>query len=146
MRIYKVSPLTTGFFSGTLDPRKLETFLNQHAAEGWKFVRSIHEQKKVLFFFKREAHFVVFEKEMSEARPSQLTPAMAAVPTRAAVPRQPNREGGFLIAKNGQELGRKSVAEISEMLLSGNLALTDHFFDETGGAWSEIRSIPGLAL
>ena len=63
MKEYLVSPVTTGFFSGTLDPVKLQTFLNQHAAQGWKLVRTIQETKKILGIFAREPHFVIFERD-----------------------------------------------------------------------------------
>jgi|GEM_PF-1801961 len=59
---YKVVVLTTGCFSGTLDPNKLQQTLNSEAKGGWKFARSIHEQKKILGLFSREAHFLVFER------------------------------------------------------------------------------------
>ena len=53
MKQYIVRPLTTGFFSGTLNELKLEAFLNEHAAQGWRFVKSIHETKKILGIFAR---------------------------------------------------------------------------------------------
>ena len=60
-KIYKVDPLKRGFFSGSLNPKKLEERLNQASKEGWTFDKSIHETKgKIL---KREAHFLVFTKE-----------------------------------------------------------------------------------
>jgi len=59
---YKVVVLTTGCFSGTLDPGKLQQTLNKEATGGWRFARSIHEQKKILGIFSREAHFLVFER------------------------------------------------------------------------------------
>jgi hypothetical protein len=59
---YKVVVLTTGCLSGTLDPAKLQSTLNQEAQGGWKFTKSIHEEKKILGIFSREAHFLIFEK------------------------------------------------------------------------------------
>lgn len=59
---YKVVVLTTGCFSGTLDPNKLQQTLNSEAKGGWRFTRSIHEQKKIFGLFSREAHFLVFER------------------------------------------------------------------------------------
>ena len=59
---YKVIVLTTGCFSGTLDPRILQDTLNVEAQGGWKFSKSIHEEKKILGIFSREAHFLIFEK------------------------------------------------------------------------------------
>jgi|688.fasta_scaffold177770_2 hypothetical protein len=61
---YIVEPLTTGFFSGALDPKKLQNALNQKGMQGWKFVKSIHETKKILGIFSREAHFVIYEREL----------------------------------------------------------------------------------
>lgn len=63
-REYLVEPLSTGLFSGSLDPRKLQNFLNKYGKQGWRFVRSIHETYTVFIFFKREAHFVIFEREL----------------------------------------------------------------------------------
>lgn len=62
---YAVVPFHTGFFSGALHPVKFEQFLNQHGAMGWRFVRSIHETRRIFLFFSREAHFCVFEREAS---------------------------------------------------------------------------------
>lgn len=59
---YKVTILTTGCFTRTLDPMKLQQVLNQEAKGGWRFAKSIHEEKKVLGIFSREAHFLIFEK------------------------------------------------------------------------------------
>jgi hypothetical protein len=64
MKEYLVSPVTTGFFSGALDPQKFQDFLNKHGRQGWRFVRSIHETKKVFLIFSREAHFVIFERDI----------------------------------------------------------------------------------
>lgn len=63
MKQYLVEPVTTGFFSGALDPRKLQNGLNTRASEGWRLVRSIHETKKVFFIFSREAHFLIYERD-----------------------------------------------------------------------------------
>ena len=62
---YHVIPLTTGFISGTLSDKKLQTALNKEADHGWHLVRSIHEHKKVFGIFSRESHFLVFEREKS---------------------------------------------------------------------------------
>jgi len=67
MKEYLVEPVTTGFFSGSLSERKLQDFLNSKARHGWRFVRSVHESKKVMGIFSREAHFVVFERDESVA-------------------------------------------------------------------------------
>lgn len=59
---YKVHTLTTGLFSGNLNPTRLEAALNEHAAQGWKFARSIHETKRAWLIFSREVHFLIFER------------------------------------------------------------------------------------
>jgi hypothetical protein len=61
-KTYKVELCDTGFLSGTLSADKLETQINRRAAEGWRFVRSIQERRRVLGLFSREAHFLIFEK------------------------------------------------------------------------------------
>lgn len=60
---YQVKPLNTSLFGGSLDPKKLENALNEEAGSEWEFVRSIHETKKVLGVFKREAHFLVYKRK-----------------------------------------------------------------------------------
>ena len=62
---YRVVPLDTGFFLGTLDPKKLQNQLNSHGSQGWRFARSIHETRRALGIFRREAHFLVFERASS---------------------------------------------------------------------------------
>lgn len=59
---YKIAPLTTSLFGGSLDPKKLESALNEHSSDNWEFIKSIQETKKVLFLFKREAHFLVLKR------------------------------------------------------------------------------------
>jgi len=59
---YKVVVLSTGCFSGTLNPVKLQDVLNSHAKKGWKFSKSIKEEKRIMVLLKREAHFLIFEK------------------------------------------------------------------------------------
>jgi hypothetical protein len=63
---YKVVTVSTGFFSGRLSASKLERALNLHTSGGWRFSKSIHESQRWLFFFSREAHFLVFERESCE--------------------------------------------------------------------------------
>ena len=60
---YIVYPLTTGFFSGTLNPKKLQEALNQHSQQGWIFDKSIHETTKIFGIFSREAHFLIFRTQ-----------------------------------------------------------------------------------
>jgi hypothetical protein len=80
MKEYLVVPLTTGFFSHSLDETKLQKFLNKHAQQGWRFVRSIHETKRVYGgLFSREAHFVIFERDtMDDATPHLLRQLLRA--------------------------------------------------------------------
>jgi len=63
---YRVIPLTTGLISGALSDKKLQVALNSEAANGWRLVRSIHEEKKVWGIFTRETHFLVFERERAD--------------------------------------------------------------------------------
>jgi hypothetical protein len=67
MKQYIVRPVTTGFFSGSLSESKLQDFLNEHGAKGWKFLKSIHETRKIFGIFSREAHFVIFERDDSQS-------------------------------------------------------------------------------
>jgi len=60
--VYDVDVLTTGVFTGTLKPEKLVAALNARASQGWRLARSIHEEKRVFGIFKREAHFLIFER------------------------------------------------------------------------------------
>ncbi len=62
-KTYSVVPVDTGFFSGSLDPKKLEKILNKAGSEEWRLVRTIHETRKLFFIFSRESHFAVFEKD-----------------------------------------------------------------------------------
>lgn len=56
-------PVDTGFFSKTLDPKRLTDALNDYAQNGWELARTIHEERKSLGIFRREAHFLVLERE-----------------------------------------------------------------------------------
>lgn len=71
MKEYIVVQNDTGFFSGSLDPARLQNQLNKHAAQGWRFVRSIHETRRVFFIFSRECHFLVFERDKTPPLPSR---------------------------------------------------------------------------
>jgi hypothetical protein len=59
---YDVDVIVTGFFSGTLKKAKLKDSLNKRASDGWKLSRTIAEEKRVFLIFKREAHFLIFER------------------------------------------------------------------------------------
>jgi hypothetical protein len=61
---YIVHAYKTGFFTGTMNEKTLEQVLNHYAQQGFRFVRSIHEEKKSFLFFKREAHLLIFEREV----------------------------------------------------------------------------------
>jgi len=78
MKHYLVKPVTTGFFSGSLSEKKLQDFLNQYGSQGWRFVKSIHETKKVWGLFSREAHFVIFERSDEDPTPQLLRQLLRA--------------------------------------------------------------------
>ena len=65
--------ILTGFFTGRLSAQKLEQALNLHSGDGWRFAKSIHERKRWLILFGREAHFLVFERETDRGPSSQST-------------------------------------------------------------------------
>jgi hypothetical protein len=52
----------TRFFSHTLPPQRLEKALNDRAAQGWRLTRSITESRRKFVIFRREAHFLIFER------------------------------------------------------------------------------------
>ena len=60
---YEVDVLKTGLFSRTLDPRQLTDALNNRAAQGWMLARTIKEERRGLLFTRREAHFLIFQRE-----------------------------------------------------------------------------------
>ena len=64
MKQYVVVPYLTGCISGTISESKLQDMLNAHANQGWKLARTIHETRKVLLVFQREAHFLIFERDV----------------------------------------------------------------------------------
>lgn len=70
---YKVVPLKTGLFTGRLSAQKLERALNLHSGDGWRFAKSIHERKRWLILFGREAHFLVFERETDGRTQAQFS-------------------------------------------------------------------------
>ena len=61
---YEIDLVSTGFFSGNLNPVKLTEALNRRGSQGWRFARSIHETRRMLLIFRREAHFLIFERPM----------------------------------------------------------------------------------
>jgi hypothetical protein len=58
--LYHVEPFHTGFFSGTLNQDQLKKVLNTKGEQGWRLDRIISERRRVLLFFSREAHFLIF--------------------------------------------------------------------------------------
>lgn len=63
MKRYQVTTFTTGCLSGTLNPLRLQAALDAEAAQGWRFVNTIKEQKRIFIFWHREAHFLIFERD-----------------------------------------------------------------------------------
>jgi hypothetical protein len=65
-REYKVVFVTEGgcgtllLGSAGIPVKKLETTINQHAAEGWQVVFQVIENKRFLLFWTREAVIVTF--------------------------------------------------------------------------------------
>lgn len=59
---YEVEVISTGFFSGTLDARKLQDILNRRADQGWTLARTLKEERRRFLVGSREAHFLIFEK------------------------------------------------------------------------------------
>ncbi len=65
-RHYKVVFVTEGgcgtllLGSAGIPVKKLETTINQHAAEGWQVVFQVIENKRFLLFWTREAVIVTF--------------------------------------------------------------------------------------
>jgi hypothetical protein len=60
---YEVDVITTGLFTGTLKARRLQETLNGRATQGWRFVRSITDERRSFLFFNRDAHFLIFERD-----------------------------------------------------------------------------------
>lgn len=50
------------FLSGTLDRKKLQDGLNRRAADGWKLVRAVTSESRILLFFKREPVYLIFQQ------------------------------------------------------------------------------------
>lgn len=69
---YKVVPFYEGC-TGTLNEGDLSRVLNEETGEGWRFKRSIREQRRVFLLWTREEHFLIFEREISTASGSEGT-------------------------------------------------------------------------
>ena len=65
--IYQVKEYQTGLFSGTMKASELQSMIAGQGAQGWRLARTIRERKRMLLFFSRETHFLIFEKEMGGA-------------------------------------------------------------------------------
>ena len=60
---YELESLDTRFFTGTMDPRKLQDLLNARAAQGWCLSRTLKEQRRSFLGGAREAHYLIFERD-----------------------------------------------------------------------------------
>ena len=60
---YKIHSFHTVFFSGTVNPQKLEAILNKYDSDGWDLARTIHETSRILLLFCRETHFLIFKRK-----------------------------------------------------------------------------------
>jgi len=74
MKQYLTVELTTGFFSGNLDSKKLEELLNKHARLGWSLRSHLKETRRMMFFSSRECHVVIFERDVASASTSSGAP------------------------------------------------------------------------
>lgn len=59
---YEVDVVKTGMFTKTLDPKDLAEALNRRVASGWTLSHTIKEERRGMFFTRREAHFLIFER------------------------------------------------------------------------------------
>jgi hypothetical protein len=59
---YEIDLVSTGFFSGNLNAIKLAEALNRRGSQGWRLARTIHETRRMALIFRREAHFLIFER------------------------------------------------------------------------------------
>jgi hypothetical protein len=60
---FKCAECTTGFWSGNLRAHKLERICNEWGARGFRLKATIHESRPFLFFFGREVHVLIFERD-----------------------------------------------------------------------------------
>jgi len=66
---YKVLVYQEGLLGSILlgeskvDPKRLEEFLNEHAAKGWRVKTMERENRRSLLLFNREAFVIVMERE-----------------------------------------------------------------------------------
>jgi hypothetical protein len=60
---YEVDYIKPRFFSRTMSEGRLAQRLNDRAANGWRFHRSIEEDHRRFLIFSRRAHFLVFERD-----------------------------------------------------------------------------------
>jgi len=60
---YKVVTLRTGFFSGNLNPAKLEKTINDQAQIGWILDKTIKETTRQMLLMRRETHMLIFRNK-----------------------------------------------------------------------------------
>ncbi|WP_043588958.1 DUF4177 domain-containing protein [Geminisphaera colitermitum] len=72
MKEYAVSELTTGFFTGNLSQSKLQRKLDDAAKAGFKLARTIHETRRSMLLFRREVHYMIFERDTDTHAEQQL--------------------------------------------------------------------------
>ncbi len=75
---YHVEFFKTRFFSGTVDEQRLEQTLNRLGKEGWVLDRTIHEKKRLFFFFSREVHILIFRFVGADPSPELLRQLLRA--------------------------------------------------------------------
>lgn len=60
--MYEVEAFKERLFSSTLNPQKLAEVLNRRADAGWQLARHITSTSRMWLIFKREVHFLIFER------------------------------------------------------------------------------------
>lgn len=76
MKEYQVVLYQEGALSSLLlgaanaDPLKFSTFLNNHAAKGWRVVTMEKDIRRLFLFWRREAYLVVMEREKDNIKPN----------------------------------------------------------------------------
>lgn len=62
MMRYEVDVLVPRFWTRTLPPERLAKTLNDRAGQGWIFLRSITDSRRKWLIFRRDAHFLIFQR------------------------------------------------------------------------------------
>lgn len=88
MNEYIVVPFRTGCMSHSLNEHKLQHTLNTYSQEGWKLSRTIHETQRTFLGFAREAHFLIFERNVQQQRwlPSETQHTLESATSPPALP------------------------------------------------------------